>query len=269
MRLGSASTPALPGVSAWLGTLALSLSGFALTTRLAPYSSVSPLTAYCVGFCLVVVSALGAAVSAPRQRPVCAMAALAGLVGWLCVGRVGADAWGGLGVFATLLALGSALGAWVGAGIEQPGHLLFVAIVSSAADLWSVGHPAGPSAQIARHADALVLLALPWPMLGTHQAAPLLGVGDVVFTSLYWSAARRHALPSLRTLLALLAGFGVTMLTVLLAARPVPVLPLLGVAMLAMHPAARRPHGPEARRAVWWTTAFALGLAVWVLQRAL
>jgi hypothetical protein len=222
-----------------------------------------------VGFTLVVICVLAVAITAPSQPRLCAGLAIGALAGLVLVQRVGTALGGGLGVFVALLALGSALGTWVGASIEQPGHLLFVAIVSSVADMFSVTHPDGPSAQIARQPEALALLALPWPMLGMRHAAPLLGVGDVVFTSLYWSAARRHHLPLKRTLFALTCAYFVTVVAVLATARPIPVLPLLGASMLLAHAAARTPHSHDRKRGLWLMTALAVGLAVWVLRRSL
>lgn len=256
-------------MSAWFGALGLSLSGFTLTARLAPYSSVSIWVAYYIAFGLVALSVLATAIAAPRERRSCFVLTLCAFAGLFVVQRVGTEAAGGLWIFCALLALGSALGAWVGNGIEQPGHLLFVAIVSSLADAFSVAHPDGPSAQIARQPETLALLALPWPMLGTHEAAPLLGVGDVVFTSLYWSAGRRHALAWQRTLIALLGGYLVTVVVVVVAARPIPVLPLFGAGMLLLHPAARKPQSRDLKRGLWVITALAVVLAVWVLRRAL
>ena len=92
--------------------------------------------------------------------------------------------------------------------------LVFVAIVSAAADIASVFHPSGPSSAIAQSKAALSLLALPWPMLGSSNMEPFLGVGDVVFTALYVASTRRHALPVWRTLLGLTLGYALTMVTV-------------------------------------------------------
>ena len=265
---GAAALRIAGGLGAWSGALALSLSGFTLTTRLAPYSPVSTQVAYCTGFGLVVLSVLAVAIGAPQERRVCAGLAVSALLGLIVVQRVGPDAAGGLWVFCALLAFGSALGAWVGSAIERPGHLLFVALVSSLVDSFSVAHPDGPSAQLARQPEMLALLALPWPMLGTRVAVPLLGVGDVVFTSLYWSAARKHGLAWRRTLLALAGGYLVTLIAVLVAARPIPVLPMLGAGMLLAHSAARKPHARDLKQGLWLVTALAVALGVWVLRRA-
>jgi hypothetical protein len=144
-------------------------------------------------------------------------------------------------VAGALYAIGSLVGALVGSRIEHAGHLLFVVVVSSLADTFSVAAPEGPSAQIASSAVALSYLAVSFPMLGTPDIAPLLGVGDLVFASLYVSASRAHDLPMRRTWIALGAAFLVTMLVVIWLELPVPALPFMGVAMLIAQPLTRVP----------------------------
>ncbi|HEX4353267.1 MAG TPA: hypothetical protein VHZ95_10140 [Polyangiales bacterium] len=237
--------------------------------RLAAYSDVSPRVGYSIGFGLVVAAVLLVAAFAPRDRRVNAVFALGGVTLLAVAHRLGIGAAAAALLLASLLITGSALGAWVGAGIEQPGHLVFVAVLSSLADLFSVAHPDGPSAMIAQRPETLALLALPWPMLGTREIAPFLGVGDVVFTSLYFAAARKHGLPLRRMTFAFAIAFAATALVVMLIERPVPVLPFLGVALLIAQPATRKPPMRDLRRGVLLITAFAAAIAVWVLRRSL
>jgi hypothetical protein len=97
-------------------------------------------------------------------------------------------------VAAILLAGGSSAGALVGSRIQHPGHLGVVAVVSSVADIVSVFHESGPTAQLAESTPWLSLFAIGAPMLGTSDVPPLLGVGDVVMAALYATAAARFAL---------------------------------------------------------------------------
>jgi hypothetical protein len=128
---------------------------------------------------------------------------------------------------------------------------LFVAIVSSAADVFSVFHSAGPTQAIVESEAVLGVMALPWPMLGTPYIEPFLGAGDAVFTALYVAAARRHALPLARTLGALALAYLATMGAVLWLVTTVPALPFLGLAMVLAHPRARRPAKADLARGVW------------------
>src|SRR4051812_11815473 len=64
----------------WVASLVLSCSGFGVTAWLAPYSRLSPLSAYSVAFCCVVSSVLFTSWATPRQRLVTICGALIALV---------------------------------------------------------------------------------------------------------------------------------------------------------------------------------------------
>jgi hypothetical protein len=202
----------------------------------------APRAAYVAGFTAVTASAIATAWACPRF-PKRALGSLAIPCGALLVlSFVGAsELLTAASVTAALLLGATLLGAVVGGAIEHPGHLLFVAIVSAAADTLSLFHPNGPTAAIAQSKAALSLLALPWPMLGTPNIEPFLGAGDVVFTALYIATSRRHALSLPKTVAALTLAYAVTMVAVVALESPVPVLPLLGLAIVLAHPEARRP----------------------------
>jgi hypothetical protein len=267
MRSSRWSLLAAEGLGPWLGTLALCSSGFLVTTRLAPYSTFAPLSAHVFGFSCVVACAIAASASVPSQRRWLLLGASCGLGALIAIARSGATGpLAAVGVLVTLSMLGSAVGALVGSRIQHPGHLLFVALVSGLADILSVTQPGGVSRAIAEQPQALALLALPWPMLGTHETPPFLGVGDVIFTSLYWSASRKHGLRLWRTALALVLGYALVTWTVIALARPIPVLPFLGVCMLLVQARSRTPAARD-RRGAWAMTALTLLIAAWALQR--
>jgi len=206
-----------------------------------PYVPAPPLVAYGFSFAVVCGFVLESARLCPALKP----RALRWLsVPLACLGVVAITSsgapWQAALVLASLLVAGTLLGNTVGSAIEQAWHLSFVAIVSSLADAVSVLHPSGPSAAIVQSETALSLLALPFAFLGTAETPPLLGVGDVVFSALYVAAARRHGLSSRKTLIALSLAFAVTMVTVVAFELPVPALPFLGLAMVIVHPEARR-----------------------------
>ncbi len=244
----------------WLFSLAVSVLALAFSAVVAPSLPLPPLVAFALGFTCVVASALGAALLAPtkiqRRETLWLLPAIAILAAVQGSGALGLPA--AIGVALALLAFGSVLGGFVGGSIEHPGHLVFVVVVSSLADTFSVAHPSGPSALIANAPKALALLAISWPMFGTEQIEPLLGVGDVVFTGLYIAATRAHGLPLRRTVIALGLAFLVTMATVISTELPVPALPFLGVAMLIAQPAARRPPERDRTRAIVVVCAISL-----------
>lgn len=283
-RAGDGGSRPEPGIAqssisarAVLRWLALPLLGGALLClgqAIGDALAIDPLVSYVLSFGSVCGLALGAALLAPtwsrRDRQLAIAIAAGAALGIAFVG------WSGGGqpvhaaiVLAALLVLGSMLGQVVGAAIEHPGHLLFVALVSSIADAASVLHPSGPSAAIVQSEQALSLLALPFAFLGTDATPPLLGVGDVVFAALYAGSARRHRLPQGRTLSALSLGFLVTMGVVIGTELPVPALPFLGAAMLIAHPEARRPPARERVRGFVVLGLLVLSvLAMFLLQRS-
>jgi hypothetical protein len=261
-----ADTLVMPGPSAWSRAVIAPLSaavGLLGLAWLAPHVPIDPLVGYVLGFACVSASTLGTVWAWPQLPkrgvlwlvpPAACLLAVIGLGG---TGSLEAAL-----VLVCLLCLGSIVGSIVGSAMQHPGHLLFVAIVSSAADALSVLHPKGASAAIVESELALSLLALPWPLLGTDAIVPLLGVGDVVFCGLYVSSARRHGLPLGRTAWALGLALLTTMLVVIAAERAVPALPFMGLYMLLAHPAARIPPAEGRTRAMLALCAVLLLLAL-------
>jgi hypothetical protein len=257
---------------AWALAVATACAGFWVTAGLAVYSPDAPILAYLLAFSCVVACTLGSAANAPASARTCVWGCMVGLVLLLgaALGRSHLSLLlSGSGVLMGLLLLGTGIGALVGRRIQHPGHLLFVAVVSTVADIWSVTQPGGISKAIVEEPLALSLAALPWPMLGSSELAPLLGVGDVVFTGLYLAASRTHALPLRRSVLALAAGYAITTLLVIATERPIPVLPLLGACMVLAQPKAREVAAPDRRRGAWALTLLVSALALWFLQRSL
>jgi hypothetical protein len=223
-----------------------------------------------VGFYCVIACVIGVAFRVPSHIRACIAGSLcaAALIAVAALSRA-PDAFRAGCVLVALLALGTALGAQIGLRVKRPGHLLFVALVSALADMWSVTQPGGVSQQIAAEPAALHWLAVSWPLLGTRDVVPLLGVGDIVFVALYLGATRAHQLSLARTLWALLAGFTLTTVCVLALELPIPVLPWLGICFVCAQPRARSIDDAEMRRGLWVLAALAGALAVWVLRRTL
>jgi len=246
----------------WLAVIGSALGMLALARSLSPSMDVEPRLAFLSGFGAVALSAVLTAAACPpiHARALLGLAFPAAALFALAF-RPAPDLTGALIVTAALLAGASLVGGAVGRAIEHPGQLLFVAVVSAAADAASVLHPSGPSAAMAQSKAALSLVALPWPMLGTPAIEPLLGAGDVVFTALYLASARRHDLPWRRTMLALLLAYGATAAVVLLLETAVPALPLLGLAVVLAHPEARQPRRADRRRGALLSIVAVLGVA--------
>lgn len=162
-----------------------------------------------------------------------------------------------------LIVGGGALGATVGSRMQRAGHLLPVALVSSAVDLWSVTSPHGPTHAIVQKPGLLRLLTVSVTIPSERDPQPAIGVGDVVFVALYLSAAQRFSLPLARTVALLGAGILAAGAAATAAGTPVPALPTLGLAMVLGHPEARRVHVDDRK-----ATAFAALLFVASVLRA-
>jgi hypothetical protein len=199
----------------------------------------SPISSYVAGFCAVtaqIVAASGLRARVPPGR--LGLELLPGALALVCLialdGRVGAPA--AAGITLGLLLLCTSLGAGLGRRIEQPGHVLAVALVSGLVDVWSVFDPAGPSAKLSARVlaepEALSALVLAFPALGSGTPMPLIGAGDVVFSALYAAALARHGVDARRGLSAIALGYVLGMLTTILLARSIPLLPFMGAAVL-------------------------------------
>lgn len=143
-------------------------------------------------------------------------------------------------VDAALVAIAAAIGGAIGARIEHPGHLLPASIVAASADVVSLLSPRGLTHAIAADARALSLLAVSFPVPGTAEAAPALGLGDLVFIALLLAAARRHALGAPRVAALSLLGVTIAGAASALVEAAVPALPAVVAAVLVGVPAARR-----------------------------
>jgi hypothetical protein len=139
-----------------------------------------------------------------------------------------------------LLSFAWATGAAIGRRIEHAGHLLPATFVAAAADVASVASSWGPSKAIVASERALSLLAISAPVPGVLAAAPVLGVGDLVFVALVLGTLDAKKLPYARGVTLsfagiLLAGFASARL-----GAAVPALPAIGVLLLAGLPQIRR-----------------------------
>jgi hypothetical protein len=152
---------------------------------------------------------------------------------------------------AALLWTTTGLGAALGRRIERPGHMLAVAAVSGLADLWSVYDPTGPSAMLARKVasepDRVTAFALSFPLLGSPHIPAIVGAGDVLFSALYLAVFERHGLPLWKCVSALALAFLAGLVGLLWLERPLPLLPLLGAAVVLSDARARSIEAREGR----------------------
>lgn len=145
-------------------------------------------------------------------------------------------------VLAALMGAGALVGGAVGSQVEHAGYLVLIGWIAAVVDFGSVLAPSGPTAQLIESGEAVLpLVALSWPMPGTGELAPVLGVGDVTMSALLVQAARATRLSVPRALLGLTLGFVLTFTLLVFFRRPLPALPMLGAGVvLALAPASLR-----------------------------
>lgn len=254
-----------PGTAAWLGRGLLAGLVVAGATLLSPRLPLVPLPAYVMGFLLVgLLALLCADATRGRARLPWFLAAAAVLVAQSRLQLPAA--WAAPAVTACLLWVTTGVGHAMGPRIEHAGHILFVAWISTVADVFSVFHHAGVTHAVAESKVALSVVALPFPMLGTADVVPFLGGGDVIFMALYLSVTRRHGLSVRRTWIGLGLGLLLTLVALLMFGRVVPALPFLGLGVLCLQPTMRRPPAPQRLAATAIATALSLSAAalLWV-----
>ena len=95
---------------------------------------------------------------------------------------------------------------------------------------------------------------------------PLIGAGDLVFAALYVAAFRRHGLPARRALGALGGAFALGLGLLCLTLRPIPLLPLLGGAVVLSDRRARSLDRRGWRTVLLVSAALLVAIALRVLR---
>jgi len=238
-------------VTRLLCTTALVAVALALLAVLSPALPASELVARALGIALAIVALLLTAWAAPSEgaRRTGWLVGLSALYALLFLIDLGSMT-PALLCLLTLLVLTTAgiVGGYIGSLLEYPGMLLVVSYVAALADCCSVFHPNGLTAQVLKHPKTLALLTLAVPVLGTAEIHPVVGIGDVVFVSLFVAGARVTGLSTRLTLIALGLALALVALATELAGTPLPALPFLGGAVLLVHPEARRVPAVHTRR---------------------
>lgn len=236
----------------WLLAGLVSAGLVLLAGQLAPHVVLNVRWAFAVAFAAVSLQILLVARATPQLRGPWLWGSLLfafGVLSLVSGARLTAESAALAG--AALLWTASGLGAVLGWRIDKPGHVLAVAAVSAVSDLWSVYDPAGPSASLARdvaaHPDRVPAFALCFPLLGSAHVPAIIGAGDILFCALYLAVFERHGMAVWRAMLALGGAFLVGLLLLLWLERPLPLLPLLGSAVVFSDKRARSLEPREGR----------------------
>ena len=159
-----------------------------------------------------------------------------------------------------------AIGASIGRRVQHASHLLPACVVAASADIVSSLSPEGPTHAIASSDRALSVLAVWFPVPGTHAVAPALGVGDLLFMALVFGVAVVHRLPYARTVFLAALGTSIAGFAAAWLAVPVPALVPIAAALVLGLPTLRRVR-PADRRAAKWSIIVASSVVAAVVAR--
>jgi hypothetical protein len=158
------------------------------------------------------------------------------LLGILAVGGLvggGALSWAGLlALAAPVKAIGAlSLGCLLALQLDRAWLLVLIALLAFLADIWSVF--AGPTRVIVERAPGVLdYLLVHFPAMGYAGPGTALGMSDWVFLALFTVGSRLNGLRPRATFAAMMVSLGVTFLITMAFRRPLPALPLLGLAFL-------------------------------------
>jgi hypothetical protein len=159
-----------------------------------------------------------------------------------------------------------AIGAAIGRRVQHVSHLLPACVVAASADIVSSLSPEGPTHAIASSDRALSIVAVWFPVPGTHAVAPALGVGDLLFMALVFGVAVVHRLPYARTVFLAALGTSIAGFAAAWFAVPVPALVPIAAVLLLGLPTLRRLR-PADRTAAKWSIIVASSVVLAVIAR--
>jgi len=217
------------------------------------------------------VALAGLAVAATAEVPLTTSVSVA-LSAALALGIAGFRATSSVGWLVTvdtaLVCLAWGLGALLGRRVQHPSHLLPACVVAASADVISLLSPEGPSHAVAHSERALSLLAVWFPVPGTREMAPALGVGDLLFIAFVLGAARAHRLSYPRAIACALAGVTAAGVAAAWLGVAVPALVTIAAAVVLGLPGIRQLRVAD-RRAAHVSMSVAVSLALLTAARAL
>ena len=193
-----------------------------------PSSETAVMFGYIITFCTLAACVIGTAWIASLHYWPRATLGVASLVGVIGVGlfETGNPALSALLRGTVLMVLGGQVGSLFGRGIQSSTHIWPLVIVAVCVDAWSVLSAQGISHALVVDealpaANPFLLFSMPVPGIGV---TPVLGVADLLFSSLLVSAFRTLDFPLRRAIVGISIGFGACLLSVCIFELPIPAL---------------------------------------------
>lgn len=124
------------------------------------------------------------------------------------------------------------IGLIVAQGMREVNYLLMAAVVAALTDIVSVFM--GPTKHLIT-TDVFDYLSFQWGILGLGNISPIIGMGDFVFLTLFFTGARKFGWDARKTLGAMCCALAVGLLATLYGPRALPALPFMAMALLVVH----------------------------------
>lgn len=170
-------------------------------------------------------------------------------------------------VDAALIAVAWGLGGSLGQRVQHAAHLFPACVVAASADVVSLLSPEGPSHAVAKSERALSVLAIWFPVPGTSDVAPALGVGDLLFVAFVLGVAATHHVSYARAVACCALGIALAGAASAWLGVAVPALVPIAIVVVLGLPGVRRLRAMD-RRAAQWSMLIAVSLALATVARA-
>jgi uncharacterized membrane protein len=132
-----------------------------------------------------------------------------------------------------LLGIACHIGMIVAKGVSERSFLVPLSLVASIIDVWSVW--GGPSKMIVDNPQSHHYFLLLYPLLGTPQIYPTIGLGDITFMSLYLGVVPQYQLKQRQTSWALAGAIFAVYLLSVLSGKALPAIPFISAAFLMVN----------------------------------
>jgi uncharacterized membrane protein len=132
-----------------------------------------------------------------------------------------------------LLGIACHVGMIVAKGVSERSYLVPLSLVASIMDVWSVW--GGPSKMIVENPQSHNYFLLLYPLLGTQQIYPTIGLGDITFMALYLGVVPQYQLKQRQTSWALVAAIFTVYLLSVLSGKALPAIPFISTAFLMVN----------------------------------
>jgi len=132
-----------------------------------------------------------------------------------------------------LLGIAVILGGGLCKLVEKVAYIIPLSIIAGVADFWSVFF--GATEEMVRNMETARYFLISFPVIGTPDIMPMIGVTDFVFFGLYIELARKFGLPLKKNIRFLLGIFLAVLILAMVLQHGIPVLPFMAVGFIVIN----------------------------------